>query len=513
MERIKTPFRLFLFSAFAWGGVAHGVMLINKFSFHDDARYMFNVGETISSGRWMLALLARAARFVSGGTVYSLPLFNGLLSLLLIACASAMLAHIFRIERTHNCVALTGIMTAFPVVTALFGYMYTAPYYLVGLNMTIIGAWLICGTYPGARWPRLLAGSVLVACGMGVYQAYVCMALTVMLIHTMLNICRDPTERRFRFWREVFFMAPACALIFVLYMVVTRLTLSLSSAELTSYRGISSFGFAGWRAYVERVGRTYAEFFWPVVGKMRDMYPTKALRWLYQVILYLGVLLALDHAWHLFCVKKKRGLEFLFLTVLFPLSVNFVRVMVDSRLVHSLMVYSEALTFVLFLCFMEIAADEHRRYPRWLSRGGVAMLFVVAALYCQFDNVCYFKANVFCNEARDYFTRLALRIESVPGYKPEMPVVFLNELKKQDINAPQYPEFDRVRLLPYLFDQNLLLINNYAWKDFMRLWCGFSPVVIENTKPYEQLPNVIAMPRYPADGSVLVENGAVVVRF
>lgn len=509
MERIRSEFRLFLFSALAWGGAAHAVMLLNKFSFHDDTRYMFDVGATISSGRWMLALLARAARFVSGGTVYSLPLFNGLLSLVLIACASALIARILDIERPRSCVALTGIMTAFPVVTAMFGYMYTAPYYLVGVVMALLGAWLIC---TGGRW-GLPAGSVLVACAMGVYQAFLCLSLTVMLIYMMLNIYNDPESRRFHFWPVMFSMAAACAIVFALYMAVTLLTLSLTNAELTSYESISTFGFAGWWKYVERVGRTYAEFFWPAAGKMRDMYPTTALRWLYQVILYLGVLLAFDHAWHLFRLRKRRGAEFLFLLALFPLSVNFVRVMVESRLVHSLMVYSEALTFVFFLCLMENAAREHRRYPRWLSRGGVAILYVVAALYCQFDNVCYFKANVFCYEAREYFTRLALRIESVPGYKPEMPVVFLNELKKQDINAPQYPEFDRVRLLPYLFDQNILLINNYAWKDFMRLWCGFSPVVIQNTKPFEQLPDVIAMPRYPADGSVRVEKGAVVVRF
>ena len=64
-----------------------------------------------------------------------------------------------------------------------------------------------------------------------------------------------------------------------------------------------------------------------------------------------------------------------------------------------------------------------------------------------------------------------------------------------------------------MFNQNILLINNYAWKDFMSLWCGFSPTVIQNVEQYERLPEVLAMPRYPADGSVRIVSGAVVVRF
>ena len=62
----------------------------------------------------MLELLGYAGQFLFGGALYSLPLFNGLVSLLLIAFAGGFLAKIFRIERTLSCVALAGILTTFP---------------------------------------------------------------------------------------------------------------------------------------------------------------------------------------------------------------------------------------------------------------------------------------------------------------------------------------------------------------------------------------------------------------
>ena len=43
-----------LCSATFWGLLAHGMVLFNKYSFHDDARYFNDVGATYESGRWML---------------------------------------------------------------------------------------------------------------------------------------------------------------------------------------------------------------------------------------------------------------------------------------------------------------------------------------------------------------------------------------------------------------------------------------------------------------------------
>ncbi|MBR1895965.1 MAG: glucosyltransferase domain-containing protein, partial [Pyramidobacter sp.] len=211
--------------------------------------------------------------------------------------------------------------------------MYTAPYYLLGLDLTLLGVWLICSA-SRERPVQFLLGCVFAACGTGVYQAYLCVALTIMLLYMMMSLRYDPADRRFRFFCKGLSLAGASLLILALYLAATRLALHLAGTELTDYESISSFGFSGWERYLDRVRRAYAEFFWPPAGKMRDMYPTAALYWLYEAVLSLGILLALDRAWQLFRAKKRRGIEFLFLLALFPLCVNFVHVMVDVQLVH-----------------------------------------------------------------------------------------------------------------------------------------------------------------------------------
>lgn len=55
-RKIKKNFKLILYSTFLWGIFAHGMMIFNKFSYHDDAG-LFEYGLTYSLGRWMLGLI------------------------------------------------------------------------------------------------------------------------------------------------------------------------------------------------------------------------------------------------------------------------------------------------------------------------------------------------------------------------------------------------------------------------------------------------------------------------
>ena len=68
--------------------------------------------------------------------------------------------------------------------------------------------------------------------------------------------------------------------------------------------------------------------------------------------------------------------------------------------------------------------------------------------------------------------------------------------------------FDPIYLPPY---QGNSIINDFAWEETMELWCGFSPVKAD---PGVASADVIeSMPNYPAEGSVRMIDGIVVVKF
>lgn len=88
-------------------------------------------------------------------------------------------------------------------------------------------------------------------------------------------------------------------------------------------------------------------------------------------------------------------------------------------------------------------------------------------------------------------------------------MVYINEYRKTDLSLPDIPEFDEIHILPY---NSSNWINDYLWKESMKMWCGFAPQT-EDSSGYAELPEVLGMPCYPDDGSIKMINGVLVVKF
>ena len=127
-----------LCSATFWGLLAHGMVLFNKYSFHDDARYFNDVGVTYKSGRWMLGILGSLSANLLGSKNYSLPVVNGTITILCIAAIVYLLADSLRIQSKPLVILLCGSMVTFPSVTGTFSYMFTAPYYYAASLLGVV---------------------------------------------------------------------------------------------------------------------------------------------------------------------------------------------------------------------------------------------------------------------------------------------------------------------------------------------------------------------------------------
>ena len=62
------------------GIVAHGYVIFNRISYHDNTACLFNLGGTYESGRWMLGFVYDLQMMTT--KLFSVPVFNGILSLI-----------------------------------------------------------------------------------------------------------------------------------------------------------------------------------------------------------------------------------------------------------------------------------------------------------------------------------------------------------------------------------------------------------------------------------------------
>ncbi|MCD8249934.1 MAG: glucosyltransferase domain-containing protein [Lachnospiraceae bacterium] len=511
-ERLER-YKIILLSALLWGFCAHGMMLFNKYSFHDDSS-LFTLGGTYYLGRWMLGILGDLSTWLFGSTYYSLPLFNGILTILFIALCAMLLADLFQIKNRWLLVVLSGVMVVFPTITSGFGYMFTMPYYFLGTLLGVLGACLSCRT---KKWYLYLPGLLLMACGVGTYQAMIPVFVSIILFYALMETARKEDTG----WKEFFRIAGksivSCAGFMAIYFVIMNLSLVITGNRLSDYQGISTMGATSIKGYIRRVLVAYREFFLPTDRVSGNMYPfsTDIVYRLFLILALIGTANLLYRSW-----KKSRPLclQVLVFAACIPLAVNFIYVMCTFEQVDSLMTYGEVMFYVYFAWLVEAGflpelpirkIGEKARCA--LPAIGLGLLLLLNVMYIRFDNICYLKAEVMQSEGISYFTMLATQIKSVEGFTDETPVVYVNEFAKYDYTSGSISlqEFKEIEIVPY---DSSSILNNYAWRITMKIWCNFDPETLDASE-YEELPEVQEMPCYPDSGSIQMIDGVIEVKF
>ena len=500
IRRIPRQYLLCFFSTLIWGLLAHGMTLFNKYSLYEDVSQLFGVGATYQSGRWMLDILHRLEVFLLGGS-YSLPLLNGLVTILYIGLTGCLICKLLSIEKTGSCIALGGILVTTPVLTGTFGYMFTAPHYALGLLMGVAGVVVVCKK---SGWVHLLCGTFLISCAMGVYQAVLPVVLGLLLIR-FIHITFAQKDWSVRVYcQKAGYMLLACALFMGLYFLINKLYLHYKSATLLSYQGIDTAGKLPVSTYLKRALYAYKEFLLPSKDSSAYMYPNGMI-WLYRLAQLAAGLLTI----RMLVCYGKRFMALLLPICLLPLAMNFIYVMCDKADIHSLMVYNHVLLFIYLLWISGTALRDDSKLPKKLLAAMLAIPLLLSGLYVRYDNVCYLKAEFVQEQTIRYFTTLVTRIQSTPGYRDDMAVNFLNFNEKADSTLTQNEGFDSIAIIPYYDTGDM--VNSFASRSFIRYWCGFDPVY--DYAGYTEDPQVQAMPCYPDDGSIAVINDTIVVKF
>lgn len=506
MDKIDRKYKITFLSAIILGIASHGVGMFNKFSFHDDL-YAFSVGSTYTSGRWMLDIFEKVERILFGDGHYNMPLFNGLVALVCIAIAACLIVRLIDLKNDWSCILVGGLMTSFPVITGLFGYVFTLHAYMIALLMAVTGVFLVCAK---EKWYYYVIGIILMGCSVGIYQAFIPMIVSCMLLYLINGLSDSESDGKSMFIKACKLAGSAiCFMAF--YLIVNKLYLAAHNAELASYEGISGMGVSSAKEYLIRIAKSYIEYVYPLrASEYRYyMYPG-TLVWIYYAVIVLSLILSAVLVVRLFKKDKFKAVSTALLMCLMPLCTNFVFVMAPRGEVHTLMVYAQIMPFILFAWLVERVKFEHETLQKTISIIAIIIIVSTGVMYCRYDNKCYLKTTYAQQEAISYFTTMVTQIKSVEGYNDEMPVVYVNPMNNQDKTIIHMEELESIHTIPYYGAYRYL--NDYNWVRFVKTWCGFDPQMADESE-FVGLSEVQAMPSYPDYGSIKVINGTVVVKF
>ena len=459
--------------------MAYMYVFTNKLLNLDEIAGLFTKGSTISSGRWALWL----SSFLFPDA--SMPWINGILSLLMLSLAACLIVSLFEIRSLPLQMLLSALFVVFPSQIVTFSYMFTAPSYALALLMAVASVYL---SHRGGMREKV-AGCVLLALSLGIYQAYLAMAAALYVVY-LIKLLMEDTDCA-EVIKKGFISVAAMISGLVLYAVVNKLVMSLSGTAYNDYAG-ASFQ-TDIHSVLSGLRVAYTAFLGYFIRGYYYLVPTDFSKLLHILcIVIIGSAMAV-YLLNLFRAGQKgRAGLILAMLVLLPLSVNCLYVVSSQR--HTLMLHSFTAVYVLAALALEKLFAKKR-----IKSGSIVSLAMVLILCCNilFANKLYLKMKLDYENAYSFYTGLVTRIKACPGFDSDSMVVISGDAENQRFSNEEIDTSDIVGLMEGL-------INIYSRSDFLTYYTGFCPPPT-NWAEWEEsgaAELLESMPEYPYDGSV-----------
>ncbi len=496
------------------GLMAHGFAMFNRLSVHDNSHCLFSIGATFEVNRWGLGLIYRLQVYTT--KTFSLPWFNGLLSVIFIACAAMVMMKIFDIKSKLVAVIIGGLMVVFPMVTGTFSFMFTAWPYFMGLFFAFLAAYYLTREI---TFKNLIISVIWLTLTLSLYQAFLGVVITLFLLKMFINVIDGKTDSVLEYAKEggAYLLELGNGL--VLWMVIAKIFRTVRHIELETYKGWDEgYNIAKFPAKLIDALKSFFSFRMEGINALRYLRMLALLIFVLAVVMII-MLLIKSTAKTAVKISSLVGLAFIpvAMIVVYLLSTS------DEYAVSTLMIYADVFVYIIPLVLLEKFDGFTNGLANKVSQAIASLLIlcttVVTIGYIYLDNAAYFKAAIFQEQAVVYMTALLANVKSVEGFSDDMEIVFVGFRNVEDktINeVASREEMDGIQLEKYYNTLEEML--NYGVNiQFMRdhLGVGNEKMTIEDPNEdtsISDMPEVKAMPCYPNEGSIAIIDNKVIVK-
>ena len=500
-----------LVSTYLWGLAAHAYRFFGNYVSHDSL-YEFHgaiAGNDIklSSGRVFVPLYRDLLR-----SDITLPWLIGILSLLWIGLAVFLVVRLFKVERKGIVFLTAGIFAVNVSVSS------TAATYLQDLDCNMFSVLLAVGAvwlWRNWKW-GWLAGGVLLAGTLGIYQAYIFVAVTLVMLLSILDLLNGEK------FSPVFsrgLLAVAMVLLGgLLYYIAMQVILAYSHVSLTKgdYNSLDqilkltpseilTLSIQAYRDWLDRILNCYTT------------YPAMMVKGI-NLLLFAAAGGTLVYGLFRRPMGMRERVLCVVLIGLLPLGMNLIYVLIRSES-HDLMVFPIWLFYLLVLLLADWLWKQWEHRGR-LEKAGVftrtlCMLLVGVLLYghVQFSNGMYLKKDLEYDAYLSLMTRVVSRMEEREDYVPgQTPVVFAGRPENLNDIIPGFKEF--VNVIGMLSSDVVYYAQPWRFQAYFDYVLG-TPVLFAEYEKWLELQEsdtVAAMPSYPAQGCMQMIDGTLVVK-
>ncbi|MBO6129734.1 MAG: glucosyltransferase domain-containing protein [Pseudobutyrivibrio sp.] len=510
-DRLSTQQIYSLCAVLIAGLLAHGYIIFNRISYHDNAACLFNLGGTYESGRWMLGIIYDLQMMTT--KLFAVPVFNGILSIVFVGVAAMLLVDLFKVQSRFIASAIGAVMVVYPVVTSIFSFMFTSWEYHLALLLSVLAAKIFIEKRTAGSF---LLSVIVSTIGLGLYQAFFAVTIVMFLVALLLDAIDGKFESTLDYIKTglLYLVNLGCGM--VLWAVIRKLTMALKHIEAVEYKGMNEgYSIAKFPGLI--IDSIKAFFGFGQAGINAVLYQ-RAFTAIIVVVTMLQIIYLVS------CMKSNIGLKLISVVgvMLLPIGMNLVYLLSTSSEYHvdTLMVYGNIFVYIIPLLLIEKMQSNCTTTTKMSGAVSVVTwvqiigLFVMTFGYIYMDNAAYMKAEIAEEQATSYFNQLVTAIKTCDGFSEDMDIILVGWDKLDDgtfVNVDNNELLDAVKLEKFPRYTDIVRYGGSIY--FIREHIGFGNThVIEDDGTVAAETTVQSMPTYPNDGAIRVIDGRVIVK-
>lgn len=492
--------------------LAHGYRFFNPI-YSGDSLLMIHQNDSawqIALGRFVQPFLV----FLRGGIVS--PFLISVLSVFWVSLSAYFLVDFLEIKKLISIIFVIAVMTCNTTLLATNAtFLHSMDFYTFALFLSVVGVWLL----KQEKCFFTVLGILSLCISMGIYQAYICVAIGLVMLHFLFKMWECPTLKATCISLLKYILSFAAAAI--IYYAVWKLFQKVFDIwTANSYNGLSSIGDYSGTSFGSVIATTYEKVInYFIHPETFTTIPFRGVSlsifWVYIIRFCNGaVVLLLIFTFLKKNLKSKTALWHriaqIFILLVFPLGINFVCI-ISKGMVHTLMIYAFCLVYVLAIKAAESCIPDaaealtiRRSSIPWIAV--LASILIVSWSNIVYSNQVYLKKDLQNEAIHSLMTRIVYEIESADGYVAGItPVAISGTFEK----TPVLSHTDAFKdILPYGMGNTSL---TYQGTDYAYL-THILNVNMNLTRISDENETVRQMPLYPTEGSVAYVDGILVVK-
>lgn len=506
IKKLITTERLqILISVFLFGLLAHAFVFFNYLPNWDGLNNWYSSQNTISLGRCFLTLACGISSY------YDLPWINGILSLLYLGVTAILICELLQLQKASARILLGGLLAAFPAVTSIFAYMYTADGYFLSMLCMTAAIYLVLKH----KW-GFLPGALLITFAFGCYQAFITFAMMLVIVWSLKQLLFDcaPVKTLLLKWGRCLLSA---VIGFLLYYLLNAVLQKLQHVTFADYQGISDLSASSPAvSLLQAAGQCITDFAYFFTGSLSAMNLYSYLNILMLLLLAIGMVFYLvqNKLWH----TPARLLLTVLFAVLIPFCCFAIYFISPNVSYHMLMHGGLYFVYVLLLIFYDQASKKTAFFTVIYQWFCLILTCLILYNFILTANICYQKQNISVQASMNTMDHMAQVIMTLEDLKGADEIAVIGTL---DDNPHVNPEGQKlssisIHLPPDMtgFTEGYIMTGAVHYSHFLQNYyhLEFSAADEARTQALSADPEVARMPVWPESGSITIIDKTVIIK-